>query len=650
MPAVLSTLNRKKQKLTLRLLDCSAEILNNPKVAALIQEADLIETVNTKQEWLIEKAWRVGLAKHPNREFVEQILKWNRDGYPVTLNEIDCTSVIADYHVTAEEAAAGLKKLLKLVKKKRIFGPFHSRQEAIDFIGHDHFRIWPVFYKREPNKYRLLVNLSFDEGGPSFNDNISDSEKRVRYVRIIEIIKRFTDAGVNYIWTMDAHMAYYSVPIPRSITPYVGIKVCGKYFFYATLTMGMASSCQLYTTFAETMVWIITNWYPLLFYTRLSNDELLCLLMSYIDDFFGGAAYEEEAKMQMWYTRYWWDILGVPTNDDKCHGPHTALTLLGYIFDMLRARLRMSEKRWNKYAAAFVTFHGLIQSGTRPNIHFAIRVRGYLRSMQLVLPYTIPYLRALEHVTNIPGEKVEGRWVYESQQILEWEDTCLEADLDYLSPIYSDWERNQISFRNLLTTRHNCDWTMWTDASTSVGVGGYVHRPNGTHFAAFWEDFHMIHDWQYKPDILFLELMGVVLALNIYTDDTTRGQRVLVMCDNKPAVKICIRKCACLKRPDLTALMQVYCANADRKGFRPYIDHIAGVDNPVADALSRKDSIDALLPFPLNSLSTDVTKPIHDLLTLWELNRNKVQDSANLACDCDDNWLCTAQRYENKPW
>ncbi len=647
---MLSTLNP-QHRTSLRVSDCSEELLNHPLIAALIREVDSCEVVDTKQEWLIPESWEIGLTKHPDREYVEQILNWNKEGYPVTQNEIQCTSVIENYRVTPQEAAAGLTKLIKLVKKKRIFGPFKTRQEAAKFIGHNDFKIWPVFYKHETNKYRLLVNLSYDEGGPSFNDNISDDEKRVRYHRIIEIIKRFTDAGVNYIWTMDAHMAYYSVPIPRAITPFVGIKVCGRYFFYSTLTMGMASSCQLYTHFAT--VWIIVNWYPLLFHAKTTVAGLtvmVCLLMSYIDDFFGGAVYENEAKLQMWYTRYWWDILGVPTNDDKCFGPATALTLLGHIFDMKMACLQLSLKRWRKYRKAFRAFHALVLLKRDIDIRFAVRVRGYLRSMQLVYPNTVPYLRSLELVTNIPGAKINGHWVYDSPYIDDWTKTSLEADLAYLHPIYCSEEKNSISFRNLLTTRFNCDWEIWTDASTTIGVGGYVHRPKGRHFAHFWEEFHAIQQWQYKPDILFLELMGVVLALNLYTDNTTKGQRVLVRCDNKPAVKICTRKSACLKRPDLTALMQVYCSNADRKSLRPYVIWTAGEDNPVADALSRKKSITDLLPFPLHTHSTPAVQAIHDMLSLWELNKNKVQKSVNNKCDCDDNWLCNEQRYKNKSW
>ena len=640
---------------TKRVKDNTAQILEHPEVAQLLTELDSCQVVNTTQHWLINVAWEFGLRNHPDRNAVRDILNWNQSGYPVTANEIDCAFEIEDYAVTPEEAIAGIKKLTKLVKCKRIFGPFKTRKEAIEFIGHDTFRLWPVFYKHELNKLRLLVNLSYDKNGPSFNDNISEHEKCVSYIRILDIVRRFTAAGVNYIWTMDAHMAYYSVPIPRNITPFVGIKVCDRIFFYATLTMGMASACKQYTKFAETIVWIIVNYYPLLFHHICTDSRgmrvLICLLLSYIDDYIGGANTYEGAKTQMYYTRWWWDILGVPTNDEKCKGPLSAITVLGYLFDMLHAWLRISFKRWKKYKFAFFQLLFLVKNNKLIDIRFALKVRGYLRSMQIVYPYTIPYLRSLETITNIPGQMVQGRWVYDQTHIDPLkEDTSIIADLDYLAIIYDDWEQNKISYRSLLTTQHNCDWEIWTDASTLIGVGGYVHRPNGKYFANFWEHFPMMQHWQYKPDILFLELLGVVLGLNLFTDDTTAGQRVLVRCDNKPAVKICAKKCACLRRPDLTALVQIYCNNAHTKNFRPFVIHVAGEDNPVADAFSRKKSINELLPFDLAKQPIETTKAINDMLSCWELNMNKVQVSAQNSCDCNDNWLCKKQRYKSTDW
>ena len=41
--------------------------------------------------------------------------------------------------------------------------------------------------------------------------------------------------------------------------PRLGIKLCGMYFFYCSLVMGLAPSCRVYTEFADVVMWAVIH-------------------------------------------------------------------------------------------------------------------------------------------------------------------------------------------------------------------------------------------------------------------------------------------------------------------------------------------------------------------------------------------------------
>ena len=123
---------------------------------------------------------------------------------------------------------------------------------------------------------------------------------------------------------------------------------------------------------------------------------------------------------------------------------------------------------------------------------------------------------------------------------------------------------------------------------------------------------------------------------------------------------ICLRfgfvfgKSACFKRPDLTALVKVLLQVAHEYNFRVYLEHVAGIRNPIADKLSREiiivgKWIDKQKGLRLHRHKSDATAIVHKLLGKFHTflaykplyNINGFLNE----CNCKDKGKCDKCQY-----
>ena len=109
-----------------------------------------------------------------------------------------------------------------------------------------------------------------------------------------------------------------------------------------------------------------------------------------------------------------------------------------------------------------------------------------------------------------------------------------------------------------------------------------------------WRDLKIWRKWATKPDITYLELLGVVTAAKLFGGEWS-GKAVKIWCDNNGVCSIVSRKVACFRRRDLNDLMAEMCEVATKYRFYFWIEHIAGVENKIADALSRGLPLDKVM-------------------------------------------------------
>ena len=148
----------------------------------------------------------------------------------------------------------------------------------------------------------------------------------------------------------------------------------------------------------------------------------------------------------------------------------------------------------------------------------------------------------------------------------------IRADLDWWLTFASQWNGKAFFLDH--------DWTpspafqLFTDAS-QLGYGCY------------WRGHWLYGPWSRQRaarDIQWKELFAILVAATAWASHWRR-KRLLVHCDNQAVVDIC--RTGTSKNTELMRLIRTLFFTAARHNFTLLINHIPGVDNSVADALSR---------------------------------------------------------------
>ena len=172
------------------LLDPSDErVTNHPDIKPRLDRLRAMTPSPQRPAWHLPRhVWAYGLRDYPTelggQAYVDKLLDYNQYGWPVTANtQLTCQGTETEYHAKIRHIAEGLRLMEQRIEKGFIWGPFFDdRLHEFPFtetaLGQDPLN-WPLFYKQEPGKVRLLVNLSHKAVGGSFNDQIAQEEKTV---------------------------------------------------------------------------------------------------------------------------------------------------------------------------------------------------------------------------------------------------------------------------------------------------------------------------------------------------------------------------------------------------------------------------------------------------------------------------------------
>ena len=632
-------------------------VLNDPAIAAIIRRLKSYPTPTKRGGYpLNHEQWRLGLQGHHDADYVARTLRRNRTdiadgGWPVTSTlDISAPGASRGYPGPLQLWHDALLMMEDRMLKGYFLGPFDAARDLPKWLLQGQRPLFhPMFGKYELKsdgtiKTRLLFNLSDDSNGHSFNDCIPQDEKTVAYITILDVCRLIVDCDMKWLWCLDALEAYYRVPIAARFIAKMGVKICGMLFFFTCLVMGQATACRLYTEFADAVCWIIANDKKELFKWRDRNAAPSSpekdMILHYIDDFFGGHQQKRAARKQFNAVKEWWVKLGIPTQDRKCTPPTQLLKYLGFLFNARNRTLAVPNKKLAKYRAALKAIRWHYQPPQRGDAAPCSNSRkmkvselqsavGQIRSIACVYPYVVPALRDLEEITS----KREGsERVRITKQIMD--------GLKIVQAALDDATQREMPMSWLLHPRRVGDLDLYTDASTSTGVGGFEDNIGGRFFGVNWAATVGWGDYQYLPDITYLELLGVVLATKLFAAQWS-GKVVKMRCDNAAVCMMVRRKAACFRRRDLNGLLLKLCELATRYRFYFWIEHIAGVDNKLADALSRDNFAEitaqraskALAPHP-----TPCVAAVNELTDTWRDNARYVMAArfaAKTGCRCD---------------
>ena len=500
------------------------------------------EDVVTPLRW---RAWEEELLEHPDREWVEFLLRGVRDGFRLGHDQSDVrlerrsgTMYEATQHSTIIR-----EYLEKEVREKRVWILGESPQ--VSGIQLSPFGVIPK--KGKPGRWRLIVNLSAPEGC-SVNDGIAKELSRVEYASLDDVVSRILELGKGAMMAKtDVKAAYRNVPVHPRDRWLLGMEWEGVTYVDGTLPFGLRSAPLLFTALGDAIEWV-------------ASRRGAKWVRHYIDDFIVvGKEGTNECVEALRIFKETCQVLGMPLDDGKEEGPSEVITFLGIVIDSIKMEIRLPQQKLEELRSTLRKWRGM-RSCRRRDLESIVGSLNH--ACKVVRPGRAFKRRLLDLMTTVKRGDRRVRLNQEAR-----------ADLEWWFQLGLNW--NGTSLMGLVSeTPHE---TMLSDAS---GGWGCAATWNGRWFQLNWKEAKGAEEWNIMPK----ELLPIVVAAIVWRTQW-RGKVVRARCDNM-AVVATIKSGSCKER----AAMHLRRCLAFIEASVPVTivaEHIKGVENTVADALSR---------------------------------------------------------------
>ncbi|MES9881884.1 MAG: hypothetical protein ABW185_13480 [Sedimenticola sp.] len=440
----------------------------------------------------------------------------------------------------------------KELGRKTILGPFNKNP----------FKQVPVISplnsvpKKDTTERRIILDLSFPKGN-SLNDTILKDfylgqKVSLVYPKVDDIVDMIRVKGRHcLLFKKDLRKAFRQIYLCPGDYHKVGYSFKGHLMFDTVLSMGLRSAAQICQRVTNALSFIM-----------LRVGVLIC---NYLDDLIGCETlkYAKFAYMTLG------GILqkcGIEESIEKACEPSTRMICLGILFDTVSMTLEITPERLNEIRSLVALW---LQKtlATKKELQSLLGklnfVSACVRSSRVFVLRLLNFLREIYKSDNVQ-HAIPG---YLHRDLLWW-DTFL--------PLY-----NGISMMAIV------DWSvpdsvLATDA-TLKGCGAVF---GSKFFHAVFPRFIL----DQKLSINALEMLSIVVALKMWGNEL-KGQRIVILCDNQSSCNVINRgftrseflQCCLREISFLAALFE----------FEVKTKHISGIDNRLADHLSRWDDDDS---------------------------------------------------------
>ena len=283
---------------------------------------------------LVVAHWESMLASHPDREYVDYLIKGIRDGFRVGYQRVvgieQSLSSARKNLQSAEENPQVVEQYLSTeLERGVVLGPF--QREEFPNVHVNRFGVIPKSY--QPGKWRLIVDLSHPEGR-SINDGISSSHCSLQYVRVDDVVEQLLQLGPGALMAkLDVKSAYRIVPVHPDDRALLGMQWQDKVYVDAALPFGLRSAPKIFTALADAVEWI-------------ARQHGTRFLWHYLDDFFTcGPIHSRECAANLQCLVDVCKHLGVPLAEEKLEGPSDCLVFLGIVIDTVKGELRLPVQK-----------------------------------------------------------------------------------------------------------------------------------------------------------------------------------------------------------------------------------------------------------------------------------------------------------------
>ena len=485
------------------------------------------------------------LSSHPDQQRVAYVLQGLRHGFklgfqsPLQLKPASRNKQSAILHANVID-----DYLANEVMLGRVAGPFPS--PPLPNLQISSFGVIPK--RGQPGKWRLIVDLSSPEGS-SVNDGIDPQEFTLQYIRLDAVIHMVARYGPGALMAkFDVEAAYRNIAVHPDDRFLLGMKWRDQYYVDLTLPFGLRSAPFIFNSVADMVEWI------------LLNQHAVSDLLHYLDDFItAGPPHSAQCAYNLSTALTVCKSLGLPLHPNKCVGPTTTLSVLGIELDSVQQVARLPEEK-------LVALKQLIDTWTQ---------RKWCKKQELE-----SLIGHLHHAAKVvwPGRTFLRRLI----DLL-----CCFRSRDHPIRINQEFRQDLLWWQRFLSSWHGvgfwlypglspvADLEVTSDAAGSVGFGAYSQ---GQWFYGPWSTF------QADQSIAYKELFPVVIAAHLWGSLWSR-KHILFRSDNQAVVALLSSRTS--KIPVLMYLLRDLLLSAARWGFSFSSTHVPGIQNNVADAISR---------------------------------------------------------------
>ena len=349
----------------------------------------------------------------------------------------------------------------------------------------------------------------------------------------------------------DIEAAFRLLPVHPDSFRLLGCRWEGEFYVDRCLPMGCSISCAFFETFSSFLEWVVRD---------VAGTESV---IHYLDDFLCvGPPSSNVCAVLLATLQHIADRFGVPLAADKTEGPTTVLSFLGIMIDSEAMECRLSADKVENLRLEIRGLLGRDKVQLRAlqsllgKLNFACRIIPMGRVFCRRLSAATAGVRAPRHYIRLTGE--------------------LKADLQVWHTFLETYNGRAIWMAGPVS---NFDLDLVTDAAGSTGYGAFF---KGRWSAEAWPESWVAAG--FERNLVLLELFPVVVAIELCGEEC-RNLKIRLNCDNMGVVQV-INRISGSSLP-VVRLLRHLVLRCLQWNISLYAVHIPGVDNRLADALSR---------------------------------------------------------------
>ena len=404
--------------------------------------------------------------------------------------------------------------------------------------------------------HRLIMHLSAPAGN-SVNDFIDSNAFSFSTISVDTVCDHVRRIGRGaLLCKVDLRHAFRLIPVHPDDRPLLGMFWRGKFYLDLVLPFGLRSSPPIFNRFADTLAWILRVNYSIF------------NIGHYLDDFINvsppsASIPTSTAALQMSTILQVFENLGVPVAEglDKVAGPLTTLTVLGLEIDTIAMEIRLPASKFLEIQHLLARWR-ITSSCVKREL---LSLIGLLSFAAKVVAAGRTFLRRLiDFSSSASGLSDIVALTTEAQEDILWWQEML--------PLWN----GKACIRDHRWSKA-ADMELFADAS-GLGSGGFFQ---GQWFRGTWKEFNAP---QPSASIIWREMVPVAVAYACWGHRWS-GKKILLHCDNSSVLEAW--KAGSCWHPGVVRLIRKSLHVAALNNFITLITHIPGINNSIADALSR---------------------------------------------------------------